>query len=162
MNRIRGFREALYEPVAASVWGSETHLHFNHLMAEYAAPNGALTLLCRVFYKDFAPIGAVKRRLTVQRRPQRCRRAIFAVKVTTRIRPVRGGAPYSRLKNGARPFNAEVNFKLERRPGIWLNTRPAYWMVGYSSGQRGQTVNLLAYASTGSNPVPTTTFNLSQ
>jgi hypothetical protein len=32
-------------------------------------------------------------------------------------------------------------------------------LVGYPSGQRGQTVNLLAYAFTGSNPVPTTTFN---
>ena len=30
-------------------------------------------------------------------------------------------------------------------------------MVGYSSGQRGQTVNLLAYAYEGSNPSPTTT-----
>ena len=30
-------------------------------------------------------------------------------------------------------------------------------LVGYSSGQRGQTVNLLAYASEGSNPSPTTT-----
>ena len=29
-------------------------------------------------------------------------------------------------------------------------------MVGYPSGQRGETVNLLAYAFTGSNPVPTT------
>src|SRR5688572_14540549 len=29
-------------------------------------------------------------------------------------------------------------------------------LVGYPSGQRGQTVNLLAYAFTGSNPVPTT------
>jgi hypothetical protein len=28
--------------------------------------------------------------------------------------------------------------------------------VGYSSGQRGQTVNLLAYAFDGSNPSPTT------
>lgn len=27
--------------------------------------------------------------------------------------------------------------------------------VGYPSGQRGQTVNLMAYAFTGSNPVPT-------
>ena len=32
------------------------------------------------------------------------------------------------------------------------------WVVGYPSGQRGQTVNLLAYAFTGSNPVPTTIF----
>ena len=31
-------------------------------------------------------------------------------------------------------------------------------MVGYSSGQRGQTVNLLAYAFQGSNPCPTTIF----
>ena len=30
-------------------------------------------------------------------------------------------------------------------------------MVGYPSGQRGQTVNLLAYAYAGSNPAPTTT-----
>jgi len=30
--------------------------------------------------------------------------------------------------------------------------------VGYSSGQRGQTVNLLAYAYEGSNPSPTTTY----
>jgi hypothetical protein len=30
-------------------------------------------------------------------------------------------------------------------------------MVGYPSGQRGQTVNLLAYAFAGSNPAPTTT-----
>ena len=29
-------------------------------------------------------------------------------------------------------------------------------MVGYSSGQRGQTVNLLACAFQGSNPCPTT------
>jgi hypothetical protein len=31
-------------------------------------------------------------------------------------------------------------------------------LVGYPSGQRGQTVNLLAYAFDGSNPSPTTTF----
>ncbi len=31
-------------------------------------------------------------------------------------------------------------------------------MVGYPSGQRGQTVNLLAHAFSGSNPEPTTTF----
>ena len=34
-------------------------------------------------------------------------------------------------------------------------------LVGYPSGQRGQTVNLLAYAFDGSNPSPTTTFTLS-
>ena len=31
-------------------------------------------------------------------------------------------------------------------------------LVGYPSGQRGQTVNLLAYAFSGSNPEPTTIF----
>jgi hypothetical protein len=31
-------------------------------------------------------------------------------------------------------------------------------VVGYPSGQRGQTVNLLAYAFSGSNPEPTTIF----
>ena len=34
--------------------------------------------------------------------------------------------------------------------------------VGYSSGQRGQTVNLLAYAFQGSNPCPTTSFRTSK
>ena len=38
-----------------------------------------------------------------------------------------------------------------------LNSQPTA-VVGYSSGQRGQTVNLLAYAYEGSNPSPTTTF----
>src|SRR6266404_4778893 len=33
-------------------------------------------------------------------------------------------------------------------------------LVGYPSGQRGQTVNLLAYAFAGSNPAPTTTAKL--
>jgi hypothetical protein len=33
------------------------------------------------------------------------------------------------------------------------------WLVGYPSGQRGQTVNLLAYAFIGSNPIPTTIFD---
>ena len=44
---------------------------------------------------------------------------------------------------------------------IWQNHRLAVWLVrlvGYPSGQRGQTVNLLAYAFDGSNPSPTTTF----
>ncbi len=36
------------------------------------------------------------------------------------------------------------------------NFRPPL-LVGYSSGQRGETVNLLVYTFTGSNPVPTTT-----
>ena len=41
--------------------------------------------------------------------------------------------------------------------------RPSYRpVVGYSSGQRGQTVNLLGKPYTGSNPVPTTTFLAAQ
>jgi hypothetical protein len=36
--------------------------------------------------------------------------------------------------------------------------RAEFEMVGYPSGQRGQTVNLLAYAFEGSNPSPTTSF----
>ncbi len=38
----------------------------------------------------------------------------------------------------------------------------ANWLVGYPSGQRGQTVNLLAYAFIGSNPIPTTILNPSR
>ncbi len=38
------------------------------------------------------------------------------------------------------------------------NSAASFLLVGYSSGQRGQTVNLLAYAYGGSNPPPTTTF----
>ena len=34
----------------------------------------------------------------------------------------------------------------------------SFSVVGYSSGQRGQTVNLLANAFSGSNPLPTTSF----
>ena len=48
------------------------------------------------------------------------------------------------------------------KPGpFWQIRGPPYGgvvLVGYSSGQRGQTVNLLAYAYEGSNPSPTTTF----
>src|SRR5580700_990979 len=36
----------------------------------------------------------------------------------------------------------------------------AHFEEGYPSGQRGQTVNLLAYAFIGSNPIPTTIFRL--
>jgi hypothetical protein len=42
----------------------------------------------------------------------------------------------------------------ERRV-VFLSVRQE--LVGYPSGQRGQTVNLLAYAFDGSNPSPTTT-----
>jgi hypothetical protein len=46
--------------------------------------------------------------------------------------------------------------RIDKRGLVWLNLRP--FVVGYPSGQRGQTVNLLAYAFSGSNPEPTTTF----
>ena len=48
--------------------------------------------------------------------------------------------------------------------GGFFSSGPAGWdqiragLIGYPSGQRGQTVNLLAYAFDGSNPSPTTTF----
>ena len=58
-----------------------------------------------------------------------------------------------------------------QRAGNWilwskstaLGTLPGGWigflaLVGYPSGQRGQTVNLLAHAFSGSNPEPTTIF----
>jgi hypothetical protein len=50
------------------------------------------------------------------------------------------------------------NFALEGYDEVWLKS-PSLRMavVGYPSGQRGQTVNLLAYAFAGSNPAPTTT-----
>jgi hypothetical protein len=41
-------------------------------------------------------------------------------------------------------------------PPAWLIVRLAA-VVGYPSGQRGQTVNLLTYVFDGSNPSPTTT-----
>ena len=46
---------------------------------------------------------------------------------------------------------------------LWFGIRSLefgiFKMVGYPSGQRGQTVNLLANAFDGSNPSPTTTFH---
>jgi hypothetical protein len=59
---------------------------------------------------------------------------------------------------GSIPPKNAPNFELERGREAWLTMRPTFWLVGYSSGQRGQTVNLLAYASEGSNPSPTTIF----
>jgi hypothetical protein len=50
------------------------------------------------------------------------------------------------LKRGCR--------RIDNTQLLWLNLRPL--TVGYPSGQRGQTVNLLAYAFDGSNPSPTT------
>jgi hypothetical protein len=48
---------------------------------------------------------------------------------------------------------------IDKGDAVWLNARPLqkFWAVGYPSGQRGQTVNLLAHAFDGSNPSPTTT-----
>ena len=56
--------------------------------------------------------------------------------------------------------------KIELEPGrvLWLNRAPLAGrseLVGYPSGQRGQTVNLLAYAFDSSNLSPTTIFFLS-
>ena len=57
------------------------------------------------------------------------------------------------------PFTGKVAL-LRRRIGRPRgSTALPFWLVGYSSGQRGQTVNLLAYAYEGSNPSPTTIFN---
>ena len=51
--------------------------------------------------------------------------------------------------------------QIDKQAALWLNPRPAAGRtVGYPSGQRGQTVNLLAYAFDGSNPSPTTIFML--
>ena len=51
----------------------------------------------------------------------------------------------------------KADFELERCGWVWLNPCPQFGrLVGYPSGQRGQTVNLLAYAFDGSNPSPTT------
>lgn len=54
-------------------------------------------------------------------------------------------------------------------PGKKSLERPAFdpdigqlWLVGYSSGQRGLTVNQMANAFDGSNPSPTTTFTRSR
>ena len=63
-------------------------------------------------------------------------------------------------------FDEIGNGRVDKRLQVWLNSRLALWWhdamgrsVGYPSGQRGQTVNLLAYAFIGSNPIPTTTFH---
>ena len=58
------------------------------------------------------------------------------------------------LRQLLRSWLEGLHFPLERRRFVWLNLRPL--VVGYPSGQRGQTVNLLAYAFDGSNPSPTT------
>jgi hypothetical protein len=60
---------------------------------------------------------------------------------------------FSKEERLARKFN------LEPIGPVWLNRAPflgGIAMVGYPSGQRGQTVNLLADAFAGSNPAPTT------
>ncbi len=49
------------------------------------------------------------------------------------------------------------SLRIDNAKALWLNLHP--FVVGYPSGQRGQTVNLLAYAFDGSNPSPTTTFS---
>jgi hypothetical protein len=61
---------------------------------------------------------------------------------------------------GSFPFQAltRVCAWIDKAAALWLNLR--LLLVGYPSGQRGQTVNLLAYAFDGSNPSPTTIASL--
>ena len=64
---------------------------------------------------------------------------------------------------GAKAGIEEQNFALEGGDGVWLKSpslQSSRRVVGYPSGQRGQTVNLLAYAFAGSNPAPTTTVHI--
>ena len=68
----------------------------------------------------------------------------------------------SRFRNGHKlPREVAGVFVLLLSGPAWLIIRLAA-VVGYPSGQRGQTVNLLAYAFDGSNPSPTTTLIFSQ
>ena len=64
---------------------------------------------------------------------------------------VPGLIPVNHVSVGTLLLRDMTGFGLNRRPGGRLT------VVGYPSGQRGQTVNLLAYAFAGSNPAPTTT-----
>ena len=62
---------------------------------------------------------------------------------------------YSGVATG-RALNRPIGISpLDQTPEILIYFTPLA-PVGYSSGQRGQTVNLLAYAFQGSNPCPTT------
>src|SRR5206468_6861796 len=73
--------------------------------------------------------------------------------------PCNGGS--ARIRSAAQRLAfEEQNFALEGGDGVWLKSpslQRRRRVVGYPSGQRGQTVNLLAYAFAGSNPAPTTT-----
>ncbi|MEN9678583.1 MAG: hypothetical protein RIS76_4479 [Verrucomicrobiota bacterium] len=82
------------------------------------------------------------------------------------LSPRAGRAGRKGVRIGCEPGSGSCEFRkkpLERRASLPIHCRPVPWDgvrtagVGYPSGQRGQTVNLLAYAFTGSNPVPTTT-----
>ena len=61
------------------------------------------------------------------------------------------------LDNGAEKLSRRSKSKRELSAGGCVQAA-VHVSVGYPSGQRGQTVNLLAYAYAGSNPAPTTTF----
>jgi hypothetical protein len=84
-------------------------------------------------------------------------------KTFARIIPMKATEASHRSKSG---HNTLSKYMEPMDPGGSLTSstsirilRPAFWrMVGYPSGQRGQTVNLLAYAFDGSNPSPTTIF----
>src|SRR5437667_12577123 len=76
--------------------------------------------------------------------------------------PCNGGS--ARIRSAAQRLAfEEQNFALEGGDGVWLKSpslQRRRRVVGYPSGQRGQTVNLLAYAFAGSNPAPTTTLHI--
>ena len=76
----------------------------------------------------------------------------------------RHASPSSLLRENSTPWNFQTALRkrarVDKAGAVWLNLRP--FVVGYPSGQRGQTVNLLAYAFSGSNPEPTTTLTSSE
>ena len=64
-----------------------------------------------------------------------------------------------RERHGTAGMTAICRFRWQRAIFFRLTRRSSIdGLVGYPSGQRGQTVNLLAYAFDGSNPSPTTIF----
>src|SRR5262249_35212174 len=70
--------------------------------------------------------------------------------------PLRGkqlGKPIQNALDRPMPLIDKWARTLAKSPSALAQQRA----VGYPSGQRGQTVNLLAYAYAGSNPAPTTT-----
>src|SRR6266545_8401461 len=90
----------------------------------------------------------------------------FRKRTPTRVPNKRGTAVLEKSRSGTDP--ALVEFPEPDCARHIEKTGPQFFvcnqglmnlLVGYPSGQRGQTVNLLAYAFDGSNPSPTTTQN---